>query len=220
MLSVRIRSPAPCLALCSSSATDSLALEFVPARDAAVVDDRLRAVGIVKRQHRRLCEHVGRAQTRGMIGVALDLGRPGHVAFHQNAGGDAAERHGRRVEKRFAGQDFLGLANVGKDFLGRKLRASRQTGECRRCRHDLQNFAAVELGVRFVGAVRKLVFHVLLNSGVAASSSRLRQNRGALSDDADGPQRPCSIGAGAAWSSGFSRSQRDLDPFSWPANID
>ena len=60
-----------------------------------------------------------------MIGVALDLGGPGHLAFRQNAGGDAAERHGRRVEERFAGHDFLGLANVGKDFLGRKLGTSR-----------------------------------------------------------------------------------------------
>ena len=54
-----------------------------------------------------------------MIRVALDLGRPALVALDQDPGGDAAQRDRGGEEQRLAGNDLLGLADVGDDQLGR-----------------------------------------------------------------------------------------------------
>ncbi len=65
----------------------------------------------------RLREDVGGAEAAGMLGVALDLGRPPFVALDQQAGRHAAERHRGREEQRPAGDDLLGLPDVGDDLL-------------------------------------------------------------------------------------------------------
>ena len=60
---------------------------LVPGARLAKLRDRLRTVGIVERQDRGLAENIGGAAAGGMIGIALDLGRPAHVAFHQQTHG-------------------------------------------------------------------------------------------------------------------------------------
>ncbi len=55
-----------------------------PTADAAFADDRLRAIWIVKAQHRGLRENIGCAKARWMSRIAFDLGGPAHVAFYNN----------------------------------------------------------------------------------------------------------------------------------------
>jgi hypothetical protein len=59
-------------------------------------------------EHRGLRKHVAGAKAAGMKRVALDFGRPSFVTFDEQAGGDAAKRHGRRIEQRPAGDDLSG----------------------------------------------------------------------------------------------------------------
>ena len=54
-----------------------------------------------------------------MLGIALDLGRPPHMAFDQNRhGAYAAERNRAGEEQRTARDDVLGLTDVGDDGFG------------------------------------------------------------------------------------------------------
>ena len=71
--------------------------EVVKGRELAVVEDGLRAVGVVEVEGRGLGEDVGRAEARGVVGVPLDLGGPPRVALDEQAGGQAADRHRRGV---------------------------------------------------------------------------------------------------------------------------
>ena len=63
---------------------------------------RLRTVRIVQSQDRSLGKSVARPQAARVVGIALDLRGPRHVAFHQHARGDAAQRYRRRVKQRLA----------------------------------------------------------------------------------------------------------------------
>ena len=71
-----------------------------PRTNLAEVGERLRAIGIVEAEHRGLREDVGRAEAAGMQRVAFDLRRASLVAFDEQPGRDAAERHRGRVEER------------------------------------------------------------------------------------------------------------------------
>ena len=119
--------------------------EAAPRADVAQVGEGLRAVGVVERQHRGLCRGVGRTQAGRMLGVALDLGRPPHVALDQHAGADPARvGHGGGEEERLSRDDVLGRLHVGDDLLGRLAGARREPAERERGRHQLQELAAAE----------------------------------------------------------------------------
>ena len=55
--------------------------EDAPSADATGVFDRLRPIGIVEVEDRSLDERIGAAAAGGMLGIALDFGRPPHVAL-------------------------------------------------------------------------------------------------------------------------------------------
>ena len=59
--------------------------EQMPSPMRPFIRHRLCAVRVVKRQYRSLREYIGRAQAGWVIRIAFDLGRPAHVAFHQQA---------------------------------------------------------------------------------------------------------------------------------------
>ena len=86
---------------------------------------RLRAVGVVEAENRRLREQVGGAAARRVIGVAFDLGRAAFVALDQQAHAGAVDRHRRREEQRLARDELFGLADVREP-------APRWAGACRR----------------------------------------------------------------------------------------
>ena len=65
---------------------------------------------------------VGRAKTNRVRRVALDFGGSAQVAFRENANSTARERHCRRIEQRFPGNQVFGLADVGHDGFGGLLR--------------------------------------------------------------------------------------------------
>src|SRR5260370_34967481 len=71
-----------------------------PRLDFAKLRDRLCAVRIVKIQDRSLREHVRRAKTRRMIGVAFNFRRPPFVAFHEQSDRVRANRHRRGIKLR------------------------------------------------------------------------------------------------------------------------
>ena len=114
-----MRMPAPLSGCCAGERRAHRDEERRPRPDLAEVGERLRAVGIVEVEDRRLREHVGGAEAAGMLRVALDLRRAPFVALDEQAGGDAAERHRRREEQRPAGDQLLGLPDVRDDLLVR-----------------------------------------------------------------------------------------------------
>ena len=79
-------------------------------------------------------KNIGRAEARGMVGIAFDFGRMTFVAFREQAGGKSAERHRGRKIKRFAGNQFFRLLDVGDNFFNRLARARGQPGERERTR--------------------------------------------------------------------------------------
>jgi len=124
--------------------------ESRPRPNLAERHERLRSIGIVQAEDGRLREDVGRAQAARVPWVAFHLGRPSLVAFDQQAGRDAAERHRRRKEQRPARNHLLGLTDEGDDRFGRLPRAGGHTGECQRCTHQFQKGAALHgIGNRF-----------------------------------------------------------------------
>ena len=116
--------------------------EALPARDASELGDRLRAIGVVEVEHRRLGDRVGGAEARRMLRVALHLGRPSLVALGQDAGRIAADHRRGREEERPSGHDLLGLLDVGNDLLERLARAGGQAGEPERGRREPKEVAA------------------------------------------------------------------------------
>ena len=124
--------------------------EAAPRTNLPKLGDRVRAIGVVHREHRGLREQVGAAAAGGMVGIAFDLGRAAFVALDQQARGHASERHRRGVEHRLAGHQIFGLTHVRHDQLVGLHRASRDAGQRQRGAHQLQEVAAadrvVELG--------------------------------------------------------------------------
>ncbi len=127
--------------------------EVVPGADLPLVEDDLRPVGVIQLQRGRLHEDVGRAEARRVFGVPLDLGRPPLVAFHQDAGPEAADGHRRGEELRLAGHDVLGRLDPGDDLLGGPDGAPGDPRQGERGPHDLE-----ERPARFrVGQLARLV---------------------------------------------------------------
>ena len=93
--------------------------EIAPGLPRALQRDRLRAVGIVEAEHRRLDARARGPEGRGVRRVSLDLGRPPFVALDDQAVGAPAERHRRRVVAGDPGNDLLGSGDVGDDLFDR-----------------------------------------------------------------------------------------------------
>ena len=128
--------------------------ETAPGADLAPIHHGLRPVGVVHRQDRALTEQVRRADARGVIGVAFELGRTPHVAFGQQARADAAERHRRGKEQRLARDDVFRLTNVGDDELVGLSRAGGGAGQRDRGAHQLQESAPPD-GIEPLGGLRR-----------------------------------------------------------------
>ena len=117
--------PLPCGPLLSVEHLPNRRDERLERANFAEVRERLRAIGIVETEDRRLREEVGGAEARRMIGVAFDLRRAALVALDQEADAGPGKRHRRRVEERLARNQLLGLPDVRNDAL-------RSAGACRR----------------------------------------------------------------------------------------
>ena len=87
--------------------------------DAAPPDHRLGPVRVVHRQDGGLGENVRRSQAGGMFRVALHLGGPAHVAFHQDTVRHPVVDVGRGVVQGLARDDLFRGQHVGDDLLGR-----------------------------------------------------------------------------------------------------
>ena len=74
---------------------------------------------------------------------------------------DAAERHGRGVEERPAGDDLLRLPDVRDDLLFRLARAGAHAGERERRAHQLQELPAAGRVGELRGLCRELAVDVL-----------------------------------------------------------
>ena len=157
-----MRRPAPFVDDCADRPPRIAAIDRAPRADVAELHDRLRAIRIVKREHRTLREQVGCALARGMIGIAFDLRRPAFVAFDQQARADAAVRHRGREKQRLAGNFFFGLADVRDDQFLRLHRARGDAGQRHRRAHQLQEVAAADRIEPLRGVARELAMQVVL----------------------------------------------------------
>ena len=72
----------------------------VAGTDLAEVRDRLRPVGIVQAEDRRLGEDVSGAEARRMIGISFNLCGPPFMALHQQTNGVRSKGHHRGVKLR------------------------------------------------------------------------------------------------------------------------
>ena len=168
--------PAPCVACCAASTCLHRRDERVERANLAEVRDRLRAIGIVEAEDRRLREEVGGAEARRMIGVAFDLRRPALVALDEQA--DAGRRQTASPSRRRAA-----CRERAPRAAGRTERSLRPAGACRRSRRPAPATRPSASGSRggrpgsshseaFCGNSR---CRNSLNSGVSATASRLRQ---------------------------------------------
>jgi hypothetical protein len=139
--------------------------EVAPRPDLAAVGDDLRAIGVVETEHRCLRDRVGRPQAGRVVRVALDLRGPAHVAFDQDGLRDAAERDCAREEQRAAGDDVLGLADVGDDRLERLPGAGAHAGQRERCAHQLEELAPALRVVPLRGLLGELAVQVFAELG-------------------------------------------------------
>ena len=72
-------------------------------------------IGVVQRKHRGLVEDVGGPAAGRVVGIALDLGGPARVAFHQQADRAAGESHRGGEEQRLARHDVFRRIDIGHD---------------------------------------------------------------------------------------------------------
>jgi hypothetical protein len=128
--------------------------EVRPGADLAAVGQGLRAVGVVQPEHPGLSGDVGRAETGGMVGVALDLGGAPEMALDQDALGVAAVEHGRGEEEGLAGHGLLRCLHVGHDLLFRLLGAAGEAGQGQRGPHQGEELPAA-LGIVELRGLRR-----------------------------------------------------------------
>ena len=127
------------------------ALEGRPVADLAVGADSLRPVGIVERQHFRLGENIGRAETGWMARIALDLRRPPLEGGHDDAAAVSGQRQRGRVVLGNAWKQALGHVDVRQFLpacLGDAVLVRPRTSRRERCgaaRQQLQRPPAREL---------------------------------------------------------------------------
>jgi len=152
---------APAAPLGFNNATER-SKERAPGANIPLLFEGLRPVRVVQGQDLGLGEHVRGAEAGWMPGVPLDLRRTALVALHQHARRVSAERHGRGIEERLAGNELLGSAHVRHDHLGRLLRTGRHAGERQRRAHQPQELPPPDR-IRKLGRLRgELPVEILL----------------------------------------------------------
>ena len=129
--------------------------EIAPGLPRPLLHDRLRAVGIVEAEHRRLDEGARGSERRGVRGVALDLRRSPFVALDDQAVGAPAERHGRRVVTGDPWDDLLGSVDIGDDLFD-GAPAPREPRERQRGAEEHHHFAPGDSFGKLRGTLRKL----------------------------------------------------------------
>jgi len=97
-----------------------------PCADGSPVQDVLRTVRVVEVEHGALHEGVGPAEAGRMIGVALNLGGPPHVALGDQALRIARQGEGGGKEERLSRDHLFGRIHVRHDRLLRRLPAARE----------------------------------------------------------------------------------------------
>ena len=138
-----------------------------PRRHVTEVCDALGAVGIVHGKDGGLREKVGGAEAGGMQRITFNFCGTAEVTFDKKRLRVSAEREGGGVEHRPAGNDLLGLANVGDDLFERKPRAAGHSGHGERSAHELEEAAAGD-GVEPLGrALGEFAVHHLAEFGGA-----------------------------------------------------
>ena len=111
-----------------------------------------RAIGVVELEDGGLRPEVGRAIARGMVGVALDLGRAALVALHDDADGITAVLAHAGVVVRDAREEVLGGLRVREDLLDRATGAAFGGERCRAAGEE-HEAAAADRGLG--GALRR-----------------------------------------------------------------
>ena len=164
-VSVRMRTPTPCVACCDDSAEPRGVGKRAEGPDLTEVGDRLRAVGVVQPEDGRLREEVGRSPAGRMLRVAFDLRRTAFVALDEQPCAGAGKRHRGRVEERLARNEFLGLAHVRHQLLGRLARARADAGKRQRRAHQLQEAAAAHRVEPLGRVLRELAVQEFLELG-------------------------------------------------------
>src|SRR5436309_6434104 len=74
--------------------------------------NRLRAVGIIEVQNRRLMKSARRAETGRMLWIPFNFSRSAFMTFHEQARSIAVQLHCRGKIQRFAGNDFFGSLDI------------------------------------------------------------------------------------------------------------
>ena len=113
-----------------------------PGANVAQVSHRLRAVGIVHSQDRRLRENIGAAKTCRMLVVAFNLGGTIQVALDQNRAGISTQSERRGEKQRPPGDHFFRLLYVRNNRFQRLLGAGGHAGHGQGCAHQLEKAAA------------------------------------------------------------------------------
>src|SRR3546814_10260015 len=109
-----------------------------------VCSSDLSAIRIPDVEHRCLCEHIGAAETRGVLRIAFDLGRSAFMTFDQNAVGVAVDTDGAGVKLRLADTELLGSHAHRHDRFCRWTTTRGDTAECHRGRGIAQEIASVD----------------------------------------------------------------------------
>src|SRR5580692_5691411 len=86
------------------------------------------------------------------------------VAFCEQAGGISSHRHRRGEPRRFAWDDFLGLANIGYNLFLWHLHARAETRQRERGAHDFQKLPTADFIVPLRSLRRELAMKELLKS--------------------------------------------------------
>jgi hypothetical protein len=113
--------------------------------DAALPQDRRRAVRVVEVENAGLREDAGRAEARRVLRIALDLDRPSHLVDEQDPRRVAVAGEGGGEGARQAGDDARRRLDIGHRLVRRRRRsAAGDAAERQRGAHELQDPAAVE----------------------------------------------------------------------------
>jgi hypothetical protein len=137
--------------------------EGTPRSNLAQLHHRSRAIGVVQRQHRGLRIQIGRAEAAGVIGIAFDLRRAPLVAFDEQPGRHAAERHRGRVVLRSTRDLVFRLPHVRHDQLGGLRRArGPDAGQRERRAHQLEKGSPADRVEPLRRVLRKFAVEVFL----------------------------------------------------------
>ena len=143
-----MRRPAPLRGFCAVERRAHRAEERRPRADlAAVASPSASGRGRRGRGPRACAKTSVAPRLAGMLGIALDLGRPALVALDQQAG--ARRRRAASPSRRTAacpGSSSSGCAHVGHDLLGRLPRAAGDAGQRQRRAHQLQERRGASTG--------------------------------------------------------------------------